>query len=71
MSHPLTRRLAALEALAPEHGLRVVYRHEDLSWTPQQREAERRAFLDGLPPHRGLTVVVRRFSYTQGSKATL
>jgi hypothetical protein len=57
----LTKRLEALEATAPEHGLRVVDRHEDLDWTPEQRATERQAFLAGLPPHRGLTVVIRRF----------
>ncbi len=61
MSHPIARRLAALEALAPDHGLRVVHRHEDLRSTSHERKVERRAFLSGLPAHRGLTVVIRRF----------
>ncbi len=61
MAHPLAGCLAALEAAAPEHGLRVVCRHEDLGWTPEQRETGRLAFLGELPKHRGLTVVVRRF----------
>ena len=62
MAYPLDRRLAALEAKAPEHGMRLVHRHEDLSWTPEQRETGRLAFLDGLPRYRGLTVVIRRFT---------
>jgi hypothetical protein len=60
MNRSLGSRLAALESLAPEHGLRVVRRYEGLDWTPEHREAERRTFLAGLPKHRGLTVVIRR-----------
>jgi hypothetical protein len=56
----LTKRLEALEATAPEHGLRVVHRHEEPGWAPEQQEAERRTFLAGLPRHRGLTVVIRK-----------
>jgi hypothetical protein len=62
MLRSLGSRLAALEALAPEHGLRVVRRQEDLAWSSEQREAERRAFLAGLPLHRGMTVVIRRLT---------
>jgi hypothetical protein len=62
MAHPLAGRLAALEATTPEHGLRVVRRHEDLSWASEERELERLAFLAGLPRYRGLTVVIRRFT---------
>jgi hypothetical protein len=47
----LVKRLEALEATAPDNGLRVVHHHEDRDWSPEQREAERRAFLAGLPPH--------------------
>ena len=57
----LVKRLEALEATAPEHGLRVVHHHEDLSWTPQQREAEMWAFRAGMRRHSGLTVVIRAF----------
>ena len=66
----LTKRLEALEAGAPDHGLRIVTRHEDLAWTPEQREAERRAFLAGLPKHKGLTVVIRRFSESSPQRPT-
>ena len=62
MSSSFERRLAAVEANLPGPGLRVVRCHEDLGWTPEQREAERLTFVAGLPSHRGLTVVIRRFA---------
>jgi len=58
----LTKRLEALEAVAQERSLRVVHRYEDVAWTPEQREVERGAFSAGMSPHRGLTVVIRRFN---------
>ena len=66
MAHPLDRRLAALEARArPDQGLRVVVVvvHEDLRWPPEERQAERAEFSSGLPEHRGMTVIVRRFEH--------
>ena len=62
MAHPLDRRLAALEA-RPDQGLRVVVVHEDLRWPPEERQAERAEFSSGLPEHRGMTVIVRRFEH--------
>ncbi|WP_159013224.1 hypothetical protein [Acidisoma sp. S159] len=62
MSNSLDRRLAALEAKAlPDQGLRVAVMQEDLQWSPEQRRAAKARFCAGLPEHRGMTVVVRRF----------
>jgi hypothetical protein len=61
MLQPLLRRIEALEAKAPDHGMRVVTRHEDLQWSPEGRVRHAAEFSAGLPKHRGLTVVVRRF----------
>jgi hypothetical protein len=43
---------------------RVVTRDEDLNWSPEERVRHAAEFSAGLPPHRGLTVVVRRFGGT-------
>jgi hypothetical protein len=62
VSHSLDRRLAALEAKAlPDQGLRVAVMQEDLQWSPEERRAAKATFWAGLPKHRGMTVVVRRF----------
>jgi hypothetical protein len=62
MSQSLDRRIAALEAKArPDQGLRVAVMQEDLRWSPEQRRAAKATFCAGLPEHRGITVVVRRF----------
>jgi hypothetical protein len=57
----LIKRIEALEAGSPEQALRVVTRHEDLDLSPEERARHAAEFSAGLPRHRGLTVVVRRF----------
>jgi hypothetical protein len=56
----LLRRLEALEAGGPEQAVRVVTRNEE-GWTLDDRSRRAAEFSAGLPPHRGLTVVIRRF----------
>jgi hypothetical protein len=67
LSHCSQHRKAAHSgALRPEQALRVVTQDEDLSWSQEERVRHAAEFSAGLPKHRGLTVVVRRFGVATG-----
>jgi hypothetical protein len=64
----LMKRLEVLEAgLMPEEALRVVPVRQDLDWSDDNREAEKRRVLDALPRHKGLTVIIRKMGVSMGA----
>jgi hypothetical protein len=67
----LIKRLEALEADGAELALRVITVRQDWNWSPEERNAEMRRSLDALPPHRGLTVAIRRFCGPGAAKPAL